>query len=232
MNAQLASYQEETLFEFNGYTAQLCISPESKEIAYELRYQAYLHVDAIEANEEERFTDAYDRYSNSRVHLVWHEGKPIASVRSATWSSSYNWLPPESIQTFWNEVHKTIGLEHNIIESSRFVVSPEVTGRKSLYAQLLMFRILDLCTQVDDCPYVITSVRQRHVPFYQRMLAFEQISEPVHHDWIKAEIVLLSTSQEKSREVVQSKGMPPCTTQEVERYAEMIQPFNAPLHAL
>ena len=94
-----------------------------------------------------------------------------------------------------------------------------------------MFRILDLCAQVDDCPHIITSVRQRHVPFYQRMLAFEQISEPIRHEWIKLDIVLLATSREKSREVVQSKGMPPCTQEEVERYAELIQPFNAPLHA-
>ena len=206
MNAQLASYPEESLFEFNGYTAQLCTSPESKEIAYRLRYQAYLHAEAIEANEEERLTDVYDRYANARIHLIWYEGKPIASVRSATWSPAYNWLPPESIQTFWNDVHRHIGLENNILESSRYVVSPELSGRKSLNAQLLMFRILDLCSQVDECPHVITSVRQRHVPFYKRMLAFEQISEPIWHDWIKLEIVLLATSQVKSREVVQSKG--------------------------
>ncbi len=231
MNAQLPAFQAETLFELNGFTAQLCVSPESKELAYALRYQAYIHAEAVEPNEEERLTDQFDRYANTRIHLVWFEGKPVASVRSATWSPSYNWLPPESIKTFWNDVHRHIGLENNILESSRYVVSPELSGRKSLYAQLLMFRILDLCSQVDECPHIITSVRQRHVPFYQRMLAFEQISEPVWHEWIKLEIVLLSTSQEKSREVVQSKGMPPCTLEEVERYAEMIQPFNAPLHA-
>jgi len=106
----------------------------------------------------------------------------VASVRSATWSSAYNWMPPESIRTFWNDVHRKIGLENNILESSRYVVSPELTGRKSLYAQLLMFRVLDICSQVDQCKHIVTSVRQRHVPFYQRMLAFQQISEPVHHD--------------------------------------------------
>ena len=231
MNALSAAPAAETLFEINGYTAQLCMRPESREQAFRLRYEAYIHSGAVDPNEGERLSDEYDQYSNARVHLIWYEGKPVASVRSSTWSSAYNWLAPESIHSFWNDAHRTIGLENNILESSRYVVSPELTGRKSLYAQLLMFRILDLCAQVDDCPHIITSVRQRHVPFYQRMLAFEQISEPIRHEWIKLDIVLLATSREKSREVVQSKGMPACTQKEVERYAELIQPFNAPLHA-
>ena len=42
MNAQLPAFQAETLFELNGFTAQLCMSPESKELAYGLRYQAYI----------------------------------------------------------------------------------------------------------------------------------------------------------------------------------------------
>ncbi len=221
-----AAFKSEMLFEVKGFTAQLCRTEQSRKLAYGLRYRAYRHIDAIPANEDELFFDDYDLKPNSRVHLIWYEGAPVASVRSSIWSPRYGWTATEGIRSFWQDTHRKIGLENYILESSRFAVAPELTGRKSLFAQLLMFRIQDLCSQVESCPYIITAVRQRHAAFYERMLAFKTISGPIVLDWIEDEIILLATEQEESRQVVLKKGMPPCEEEEVERYREMIQDMN------
>lgn len=218
--------ESETLFTINGYTAQLCCSEESKEIAYGLRYRAYTDAKVIEENDAQLFSDDFDLLPNSRTHLIWYEGQPIASVRSCIWSEKYDWSAVESVHYFAKDIDQRIGLDKNILESSRYVVAPEIKGRASLYAQLLLFRAQDLSSQVDDCSYILTAVRERHVPFYKRMLAFEQISPAIKHSYIDLNIVLLMTTQEESRRIVTDKGMPPCERQEVEKYGELIHQLN------
>ena len=219
--------ESERLFEINGFTAHLCRTPQSREMAYSLRYQAYRHADAIPENDEKLFYDKYDLDQNSRVHLVWYQGNPVATVRSSIWSPRYGWMVTEGLDTFWQDTHRKIGLENRILESSRFAVSPEIKGRKSLFVQLLLFRIQDLCAQVEECPYIITAVRLRHVPFYERMLAFRKISGPYEYEWLDDQIVLLATGQEESRQVVLDKGMPACKEEEIERYQQLVKSTKA-----
>jgi len=102
-------------------------------------------------------------------------------VRSAVWSARYQWEHIESTKLFKSAIEQHIGLEHNILESNRYVVDPDIQGRISLTAQLLLFRLQDLSAQVDQCPYIVTAVRSKHVSFYRRMLGFEPISDPVRH---------------------------------------------------
>lgn len=226
MYPSFQSFEHEWLFEHRGYTAQLCCSPESRNVAFHLRYHAYLQAQAIEPNEQQLVKDLYDDQPNTRIHLIWYEGEPIASVRSSIWSPTYNWAPTESIKTFWEETHRHLGLEHRILESSRYVTAPHFVGRKSLFAQLLLFRIQDLSSQLDDCHHIITSVREKHVPFYERMLGFRQISEVKRVDWVDADIVLLTATQADSRQIVMEKGMPPTTSAELNRYSFLHTQLN------
>ena len=229
LSKTLTSFEAEKLFEWKDFTAQLCCSNESKSMAYALRYKAYRHFAPSVENKEGMVYDEYDAQKNTRTHLIWYQGKAIASVRSSIWSAKYDWEKVESINSFPKEVDKHIGLEYNMLESSRYVVDPEITGRTSLNAQLLMFRIQDLSSQVDRCGYVLTSVREKHVPFYKRMLAFQQISEGIPHELVLENIVLLMTTQEDSRNIVVSKGMPPCTPGEVERYRQLLNEHQTSL---
>ena len=224
-------FESEILFEIDGYFAQLCCTPESKKVAFDLRYRAYHHSGSIDTKDDGLLYDEYDHQPNARIHLIWHAGRPIASVRSLIWASAYNWASTESIKAFWEEVHRNIGLEHNILESCRYAVDPSFTGRKSLFAQLLLFRVQDLSSQMDNCGHIITAVREKHVPFYERMLGFSRISEPIRLPWIDADIVLLMTTQEDSRKIVTSKGMPPCTEEEVEKYITINKRLIAQYHA-
>lgn len=223
-----SSFESEKLFEIKGFTAQLCCSDESKRIAYALRHKAYSHSQVTPAveNKEGLIYDQYDHLPNTRTHLIWYEGRPIASVRSGIWSEKYKWTDVESVSSFKTEIEQHIGLRQNMLESSRYVVDPDIKGRTSLTAQLLMFRIQDLSSQVDQCPYILTSVRQKHVPFYKRMLAFQQISDTIEHDLSTIGIVLLMTTQEESRRIVIEKGMPPCKQAEVDLYFNLLNHYK------
>ncbi len=226
-----SQFVDEIVFELDGFTAQLCTSPESKKVAYELRYRAYIETGAVEPNALKQVHDAYDDLPNSRTHLLWYEGEPVASVRSSIWSSRYDWSLTESIKTFWYETHGSIGLDKSILESSRFVVDPKFQGRNSLRAQLLLFRLQDLSSTYDECDHIITSVREKHVPFYKRMLSFEQISGQGRVPWIDVDVVLLRTTANESRNVIATKGMQLCSQEERQRYATICETLKKMYHA-
>ncbi len=219
--------KEEILFEVNGYIAQLCCGPESKKIAYQLRYLSYSSVKMIKPNAEKMLFDHFDALPNSRTHLIWYDGRPVATVRSSIWSSKYDWELTESIVPFKEELERNIGLKNNILESSRYAIAPHFKGRQSLFAQLLLFRIQDLSSYFEDCDHIITSVRENHVPFYERMLGFKKISNVWRYDWVDVPFVLLSTQQSESREKVTQRGMPACTAEERERYSFLSSKMRA-----
>lgn len=216
-------FRAEFLFEWKGFAAQLCTSTSSKNLAYQLRYRAYASADLIQEQEEEILCDHFDKQANTRIHLLWHDNKPVATIRSSIWSERYEWASTESINKYKKEVAEHLGLETKILESCRFAIAPELKGRKSLMAQLLLFRIQDLSSRFDECQQIITAVREKHVSFYQRMLGFEPISEAKQIDWVAGDIVLLNASREVSLETITKRGMPPCTEEEISRYFSLAQ---------
>lgn len=226
MESEIQTRVNQLLFEVNGFTAEICLSPESRRIAYELRYRAYLDAGAIYPNDEEIVHDEYDDQPQSSIHLIWYEGKPVASVRSCIWSDEYEWRPIEAVAEYRNEIDASLGIKSRILESSRYVIDPSFQGRKSLFAQLLMFRIHALNSAVHGCTHIVTAVQEKHTPFYQRMLNFDPISEAKQVEWINYDrIVLLSTPRDKSLETALSRGMPAYTKQDVARYASRLCEF-------
>ncbi|MEO1714515.1 MAG: hypothetical protein AAFU60_14380 [Bacteroidota bacterium] len=215
-------FEKEVLFSMDGFSAQLCCSAESLTIAQQLRYQAYVEAGLIPENGQSVFLDSYDTQSNTRTHLIWQHGVPIATVRSNIWSADYSWETTEGITSFWQDVHRKIGLEKTIIESNRFATAPHLSGRDSLRAQIFLFRVQDLNAQYEQCEHIITAVREKHVPFYQRMLAFRPISAEQYYPWLNEDVVLLATGAAESRSIIQQKGMPMVSATEVQRYADLV----------
>ena len=214
------------LFTENGFTAEMCIEQESFEIAYNLRYLAYRSVDAIKPNPQETFTDKFDKQDNVRTYLIWHEGRPVASIRSLTWSSAYNWAPTDSLILFKEEIDQQIGLATPVLESNRFVVDPEFKGRKSLMAQMLIFRVQSISSQVDKCEYVITAVRPRHASFYQRFMNFEPISEAITVDKVTFPIQLLATPVASREKLAASNAMAAYKDADLKKYINCLQKLN------
>lgn len=214
------------LFEANGFTAEMCIEEESLRLAYNLRYRAYRSVDAIPANAQEIFTDQYDEQENVRTYLIWHEGQPVASVRSLTWSSAYNWAPTDSTVLFKNDIEQRLGLDTPVLESNRYVVDPEFKGRKSLMAQMLLFRIQALGSQIDNCQHVITAVRPRHASFYKRFMNFEPISAEITVEKVSFPIQLLATPVSSCEKLAESSALAAYEEGDLERYQHCLNELN------
>ena len=215
--------EKEFIFELDGFTAQLCTTPESKQIAYNLRHRCYLDSGRIKACAEQELTDNYDKEDNARTHLLWYNDMPVATVRSAIWSPNYQWKPTEGVQEFWHDIHKSIGLENVIIESNRFAIDPIFQGRRSFKIQLLLFRIQDLNALYEGCNNIITVVRENHVAFYKRMLGFKQISDKKYYPWLDSNVVLLSSSAQDSRDLITARGMSTCSARTLRRYKNICQ---------
>lgn len=223
MQHTLKPLDHQILFEVDGYTAEICIEPESLNLAYHLRYQAYRQAEAISANAAETCTDPFDGQQNARTFLIWYQNKAVASVRSLTWSADYDWVPTPSINIFRLEVEQFLGLSSPILESNRYVTAPEFTGRKSLTAQMLLFRIQTLGALVDQCAYVITAVRPRHVKFYERFMNFYSISEPKEVEAVSFQIQLLATPIASKDKLSESSSLATYEEADLERYLNCMQ---------
>ncbi len=206
----------------NGFTVELCKDRKSLNTAFHLRYQAYLGVDAIDQNKEELLFDDYDFLPNSFVHLVWFEGKAVATVRSCIFSDEYNWSKTEGIRYFPKDATTKFGCQTRLLESNRFAVAPDFQGRQSLFAQLLLFRVHALNSFVHECSHIITAVRSNHIPFYRRFLGMEQVSTEVKYvAWADAEVVLLATTVEDCLAAALKRNMPNFDLSEIRQYGKV-----------
>lgn len=215
------------IFRHEGFEAALCVSERALEEAGQLRYRAYRAAGLIPQGSSTTLRDAHDLESHARTHLLLRDGVPVASVRSSVWCQRYGWRPTEAHRLYPAELEQHVGPKGAFLESNRFVIDPDLDRKSSALAQLLLFRIQDLSAVEDACDVVVTLVRKMHAPFYRRMLGFEQLAEPRSVDWLESEVVLLATTQSRSREVVTRKGMPPCTDEERERYAASCRDWRA-----
>lgn len=202
------------------FTVEVCLNERSKREAYSVRYQAYVQAGLISENEEELLYDAYDTMPNVRIFLVWHCGKPVATVRSCIYSDRYNWMPTEAVLHFQKDLSARLGTGTRLLESNRFAVVPDFQGRQSLFARLLLFRIHGLNAAVHDCKYLITSVQANHQAFYRRFLGLEPVSEQtLKHEWIEAEVSLLFNRVDRCLESILQRGMPDYDQDDIMHFA-------------
>ena len=227
MKTSIQPLEHQVLFSTDGYVAELCIERESIDTAYHLRYRAYLSADAIPPNEDQICVDKYDPQKNARTFLIWYEGKPVASVRSLTWSKTYSWESTPSVNYFRKEIAQNLGDNIPLLESNRYVVDPDFTGRKSLNAQMLLFRIQTLGSIVDKCEYVITAVRPKHVKFYERFMNFKSISEPLKPEEVAFPIQLLATPVISREKLAQNSALATYEDADLQRYINCLQTFNS-----
>ncbi|MEL6594021.1 MAG: hypothetical protein AAFQ68_28215, partial [Bacteroidota bacterium] len=168
---------EQILFEIDGFTAELCRAADSLQTAYRLRYQAYLESEAVDPNPDGKLKDTFDLQPNTFTHLIWYDGLPVGTVRSHLHCEAFDWRPTECSNYFPVVVERELGAKTQYLESNRYAISPDLGRRQSLFAQSLIFRIHALCSAIYGCSHILTIVREKHLPFYQRFLAFDLLTE-------------------------------------------------------
>lgn len=205
---------------FNDFTLEVCMNDASRYIAFEIRYHAYREVGAIPENEEELMYEEMDFQANTRVFLVWFQGKPVATIRNCIFSDTYGWFPIESMQYFQKDFCSKLEANTPVLESGRFAVAPAFQGRQSFFACLLLFHAHGLNATAHQCKYIVSLVRANHLAFYKRFLAMEPIStQPCYVNWANTEASLLANRFEAGLETILKKGMPAYSQDDVDRYA-------------
>lgn len=204
----------------NDFILEIAMSAQTKRLAFQLRYRAYRRANMIPENAEAMLYDDYDFQPNTRVFLVWYQGKAVATVRSCVYSDVYDWTPTEGVQYFQAELKQKLNKKRRLLESNRFAVDPDFQGRQSLFARLLLFQAHGMNAACHACEYIITSVQANHIAFYQRFLGLESISIEARQYWLDVQGYLLIGQAEQCLAAILKRGMPGYEQEDLERFAE------------
>lgn len=162
------------------YTARLALDTPTKQDAYRLRYDSYLASGFIQPNESRTFSDKFDTLDNATTIVVYAERQPIASVRACFLSQTSDITSPAK-ETFPDELgailRDSMPSRHALegVEITRLVRSPAAANNQGLV--FVLYRLAGHLALLNDFKFVLSCVRQNHVPFYKR-LRFTEASEP------------------------------------------------------
>ena len=162
-----------------NYFASLAQSEVALADAFRVRYASYIDSGFIEPNPEKMFSDCFDGAPNATTVLVYDGYNPVASVRVCFMSRSIRNAPAH--HAFPAEVDEILaGLppskgQYDVAEITRLVRSPECANNQGLV--FLLYRIAALFILRHDVHLVLSSVRQNHVAFYNR-LGFTRVAGP------------------------------------------------------
>lgn len=217
-------FTHQVIFEINGFTAELCRNRESLENAFRLRYRSYRNAEIIGDLSEGMLYDKEDFMPHTFVHLIWHENKPVGTVRSSIYSDDYDWTTVQSVKYFPEKIKEKPGESTRFLESNRYAVDPDFQGRKSLFAQMLMFRVHALTSAVHNINEIVTIVQANHVPFYQKFLGFELYSENPYlaREWSNMELHLLGIGRDECMKMAVKRGMPVVNKDDMMRYVSCL----------
>ena len=150
--------------------------------------------------------------------MVYEEDQLIGSIRACVYSPSLNFDFIPAFETYKEDIRQAIGLDKVIVESNRFVISSEKAESKNLFK--IPFRFIVLNINKYDGDYIVTAVRERHVPLYRRFLTLEPISKPKRYPGLDVDMVLLAGDCKKGmRDLVQREEIYAIPQNEIESYS-------------
>ena len=174
----------------NKYLLNPCETKQELSNAFKLRYLAYKNVNAIDENQDEKFTDKYDLLENSKTCAIYEDEELVASIRACVYSPEHNFMHLPAFEVYKDDIEREIGLDKVFIESNRFVIDPKKIDSKDLFK--IPFRFIMLNALKFNSDYVLSAVRAKHVPLYKRFLGMEPISAAKKYPGINVEMLMLA----------------------------------------
>ncbi len=146
-----------------------------KDAVARLRYACYLREQAIVPSTGERLSDVFDDHATSMTFGLRHSGELVASLRLHLLTQGLAESP--TMQAFGDAVSPVLAAGHRIVDCSRFVVDRDASSRWPELAHVTL-RLPILAAEAFGASRVLAAVRLEHMPFYSRVLFFEQIALP------------------------------------------------------
>ncbi|MDO6461094.1 GNAT family N-acetyltransferase [Granulosicoccaceae sp. 1_MG-2023] len=142
---------------------------------FALRYRAYFEQGYIGENPRRRFFDDFDYEPNCRSFLTYFGEQPVGSIRTCLWTPQQR-LDIPAMEIFDEEIRREVGYGQRIMETNKFVVSPEFQRRGGIAARFSIYRSALDVVHEEQVEVVVIAVREEHIDFY-RLLGFKQISD-------------------------------------------------------
>ncbi|MDD2862675.1 MAG: hypothetical protein PHI71_16640 [Acidiphilium sp.] len=164
--------------------AQIVADQDLADVAYRLRYEAYLDGAFIPESAVQRFSDEYDTYGNSRTVVVFQDGVPAGTVRVTRHDpggceNDRHDLP--CMKLFEHEIERLVAQLHLPARTPRLIEINRL-ARSTIYKNNInvifaLFRFAAYIHLEFDADIVLNAVRAHHAPMYRRF-GFQQVEAP------------------------------------------------------
>jgi len=178
-------------------TCTLAQSSEERDHVYRLRYACYRRDEAIEARENERFTDRYDELPNHFSFLARAGNEePFGTVRISVVRPELGWHTAPSHKVFGNDPTFQRIARGSFVEASRLCFGHQARRDSLMRVIAYMAALADFY----EVSWLVACPRVEHSQTYERLFGFVRLAEPRQYFGVKFETTLLGVSREQLRE--------------------------------
>lgn len=160
-----------------------------REAVFELRYRAYRHQDVIAPDASARFEDEFDHAENSIIWALEEDGAIVASMRS-TWATQGGKQTIPEMLAYQDVIHAVVPAGAALISGNRLVTLPQSMSRSSRAVESLLRFHLQVAAR--EGRWALAAARHNHLPYYQRLLALEHVSEPRRYPGLTCDMYLMA----------------------------------------
>lgn len=155
------------MFDFSKLTTHLCVSPEEKITAGNIRYQAYCSVEYNPPDKIGLFNDELDAKPNHFSFMAKLDGIPFATMRAGVLTGQPGWDAITCQPGFSQEIAGLKDQYDAVVEMGRLAVLP---GYRDFSAQapIAMFLALHWFQQSFDSLGLVCTSGRSHKRFYER----------------------------------------------------------------
>lgn len=150
------------------FTSRLCDSQELLWLAQNIRYQAYVDVGYEPMNAQGLFQDRYDSLDNQRTYLLYHHGRPMATIRASIACVRLGWRDLCCRAGFDEQISALEQRYDAVIEMNRLAVLPSERDYSASAPLHLFATVFELAKDFDSVLLCCASGRH-HQRFYQRL---------------------------------------------------------------
>jgi hypothetical protein len=178
-------------------TARFALDEQTRADAYAIRHASYLRGGFIDPQPGGQFSDADDLAPNSRSLVIYHGGRPAASVRLCTLDLDpllQGWDSIPARRIFGQAVAALAaepppGQPAKLTEINRLVRHPDFASDYLLVFAL--FRFVSYFVIETKARMMLSCVRRNHTGFYRRM-HFHYVDGPRRYAGVKFETNLMA----------------------------------------
>lgn len=174
-----------------------CVTPESLDELYRLRYKAYKSNDMVPYNESQSIQDDLDDVPNVHQFGVYVDRRLVSTLRihHVTRETPMS----TSVKAFGDVVLPLLDQGQTFVCMSRLAADPELSRD---YPQLpyVSMRLAGMACFHFEARYGLSVVREDHAGFYRRIYYSEQIGEARAYPGVFNKVMLFRTDAYGNRE--------------------------------